>query len=250
MLRLICTILFSLFFSLAFSANFLNNNAQNVLLKDSLNAKSVLKKTIIPVSLISIGAIINNSHFEKQTQINIRNKVGNDFESKIDDYFQYIPIIEMYAADALGVKSKNHWFDQSKYLLISNLISSGITHGLKRGINKTRPDGSPHAFPSGHTSFAFTNATVLFNEFKSSSPILAYSGYAFATTTGTFRVLNNKHWISDVLVGAGIGILVTELVYYFEPLKNFNPFKKDRDIILIPTINKNNQFGIFFSYNF
>jgi hypothetical protein len=200
------------------------------------------------MALIGAGLIVNNSEFEKNLQYNIRNKVGNDFHNSIDDYFQYVPIAEMYIADMFNVKSKNHWFDQTKYLFISNLISSIVTHGLKRATAKTRPDGAPNSFPSGHTSFAFTNATVLYNEFQDSSLLLAYSGYAFATTTATFRVLNNRHWISDVLVGAGIGIFVTNVVYYLEPLKEFNPFKNTRNITLVPIINRG-EYGVYFACN-
>jgi len=161
----------------------------------------------------------------------------------------FVPAVEMYIADVAGVKSKNHWFDQTKNLFISNLLTMGITYSLKYAINKTRPNGSPHSFPSGHTTFAFTNATVLYNEFYESSPVLAYSGYAVAITTGAFRMINNKHWFSDVLVGAGIGILVTNLVYYFEPMKNFNPFKKSKNIVVIPSIDYD-SYGFYFSYRF
>ena len=216
---------------------------------DSLRTKHIIKKSILPVTFISAGLIINNSHFEKDIKINLRNIVGNNFEFPIDDYIQYAPIAQMYIANMFKIKAKNHWFDQTKYLLISNLLTSGITHGIKHITNKTRPNGSPYSFPSGHTTFAFTNATVLFNEFHETAPILGYSGYLFSTTTGVFRMLNNKHWLSDVLVGAGIGIAVTNLVYYFEPFKNFNPFKKSRNITFVPQIN-NNQYRLYFSYKF
>ena len=175
--------------------------------------------------------------------------MGDNYNTSIDDYLPFVPVAEMYIADMYGVKAKNHWFDQTKYLFISNLFTSIITHGLKRVTNKTRPDGSPYSFPSGHTSFAFTNATVLYEEFEDSSPILAYSGYALAATTGAFRMINNKHWLSDVLVGAGIGILVTELVYHFEPLKNFNPFKKTKGITVVPVID-NKNYGIYAQLTF
>lgn len=66
---------------------------------------------------------------------------------------------------------------------------------------------------------------MLYQEFKHAQTYWAYSGYAFALTTGILRVTNYKHSISDVLAGAGLGMLVTNLVYYFEPLKNWNPFK-------------------------
>jgi membrane-associated phospholipid phosphatase len=114
---------------------------------------------------------------------------------------------------------------------------------------KTRANGTSRSFPSGHSTAAFSNASVLYNEFYESSPLLAYSGYTFATATAIFRMSNNRHWVSDVMVGAGIGILVTELVYYFEPLKNFNPFIESKNISLVPQINDEN-YGFYFSYHF
>jgi len=217
--------------------------------KDSLATRTLMYKSLVPVSMMGAGILITGSQFERDLQENLRTKVGDDFHSRIDDYFQYVPIAEMYLADVLGVKSKNHWFDQTKYLLISNLISSGITRGLKVITQKERPNGSNFAFPSGHTSFAFTNATVLKNEFQETSPLLAYSGFAFATTTGVFRMLNNNHWLSDVLLGAGIGMLVTELVYYFEPFKAFNPFQQSESITIIPRI-EGRSYGFYLSYSF
>lgn len=224
-----------------------NNSIQFV---DSLQPKkphSLLKKSIVPLSLIGFGLIINNSDFEKNLQTDLRNSVGNDYGFKIDNYLLFVPVIQMYAADALGVESKNHWFDQTKYLFISNVVATGISELLKSTISKTRPDGDPYSFPSGHTTIAFTNAAVLQNEFQETAPVFAYSGYAFATTTGVFRMLNNRHYLSDVLMGAGIGILVTQLVYHFEPFKNFNPFKKSKGISFFPQY-KENTYGFYFSY--
>ncbi len=215
--------------------------------QDSLRSKKLLYRSILPTTSIIAGILIYDSQFEQDFQENLRSRVGEDFNSNIDEYFPFVPIAEMYLADILGVKSKNHWFDQTKYLLISNLFTSGIKQGLKSLTGKTRPNGDPYSFPSGHTTVAFTNATVLFNEFNASSPLLAYSGFAFATTTGVYRMLNNEHWFSDVLVGAGIGIVVTELVYYFEPFKAFNPFKKSAPITFIPKIREN-EYGFYFSY--
>lgn len=225
----------------------LNLKAQN---SDTLRIESFsYKKTILPLAFIGVGILLNQSQLERNFQENLRTKVGNDFEFSVDDYAQYVPIAEMYIADLAGVRSKNHWFDQSKYLFISNLISASITQGLKNIMLKTRPNGGRFSFPSGHATFAFTNATVVYNEFRQSSPLLAYSSYAFAITTASFRMINNKHWLSDVLVGAGIGIIVTNLVYYFEPLKNFNPFKKSKNITFVPVI-ENDNYGLYFSYKF
>lgn len=211
-------------------------------------SRTLLHKAIVPASLIGVGLLVNNSDFERNLQTDIRNGVGNDYEFPIDDYILFVPIVQMYAADIFGMKAKNHWFDQTKYLFISNVISTGISELLKAAITKTRPDeDNTNSFPSGHSTIAFTNAAVLQNEFQDTSPVYAYSGYAFAATTGVFRMLNNRHYLSDVLVGAGIGIFITQLVYHFEPLKNFNPFKKSKHISFFPQY-KEKTYGFYFKY--
>ncbi len=209
----------------------------------------LLKRSIIPVIFIGAGVAFNESQFEQDLKVSIRNQVGNDFEFRIDDFIQYAPIAEMYIADAFGVPAKNHWFDQTKYLLFSNLLSGGVTVAFKNILNKTRPSGGDYSMPSGHTSLAFTNATVLYNEFNQTAPILAYSGYLFSSATGVFRMINNKHWLSDVLVGAGIGMLATEIIYRIEPLKNWNPFQKTDGVTLVPRFN-DGVVGFYFGMKF
>jgi hypothetical protein len=238
---------FSLFLIFLFSIN--NVSIAEISNKDSSSSNEIYSKLIIPLSLISTGLIVNKSTFEKSVNSDIIDYVGPNYYFGIDDYTQHIPFIEMYIADIAGVEAKNHWFDQTKYLLISNIISSGTTLTLKKLTKKQRPVGADDSFPSGHTTEAFTNATVLYNEFSQTSDILAYSGYAFAVTTGAFRMINNRHWLSDVLVGAGIGMLATELVYYIEPFKDFNPFIDTDNITLIPSYN-NSEYGLYFSYKF
>jgi len=78
----------------------------------------------------------------------------------------------------------------------------------------------------------------MYHEYKDSNRLAAYSGYVFATATGALRMLNNRHYLSDVMTGAGIGILTTNLVYRFEPLKNWHPFGigAEKDISIIPHI--------------
>jgi hypothetical protein len=78
-----------------------------------------------------------------------------------------------------------------------------------------RPDGSTaNSWPSGHTATSFVGATILHKEYGlTRSPWYSVAGYGVATATGVMRVLNNRHWISDVMSGAGIGILSAELGY-------------------------------------
>ena len=49
-------------------------------------------------------------------------------------------------------------------------------------------------------------------------------------------MVNNRHWVSDVVAGAGIGFLVGNLIYHIEPLKNWNPFKKSKNLTFTPII--------------
>ena len=77
------------------------------------------------------------------------------------------------------------------------------THGLKRAIDKERPNGGNHAFPSGHTSAAFTGAAFLERRFgwKAGIPAYLLAGYV-----GWTRVYTHHHDYWDVLAGAVVGI--------------------------------------------
>ena len=61
-------------------------------------------------------------------------------------------------------------------------------------------------------------ATMLHKEYGHRSPWYSIGGYTLATLTGVTRQLNNRHWMSDVMVGAGIGILATEFGYFLADL--------------------------------
>jgi hypothetical protein len=239
-------VFYLLLFVIVYTCPFASAQYQDVNSKTK-NKNTFIKKSFLPGSFIVLGLAFNNSAFEKQLKTDIRKKVGSNYEYRIDDYLQYAPVAEMYIGDNFEIKAKNHWFDQTKYLIISQIISSTITHTIKRTTLKERPNGAKYSFPSGHTTFAFTNATVLFKEFQHSSPTLAYSGYAFAISTGAFRMINNKHWLSDVLVGAGIGIMVTELVYHLQLFKSFNPLKKHNNMTFTPKLI-DNKYGFYLAY--
>jgi len=215
--------------------------------------KSFLKQSIVPLSLIGSGLIINYSGgaIGKENLQEHINRAFPDFNSNVDDFLLFVPALTMYTADLLKVESKNDVFTQTKILFISAIATNAITFGLKHATKETRPNGENDlSFPSGHTSNAFMMATVLFHEFKETKPVLAYSGFVFASATGALRVMNNAHWVSDVLVGAGIGIIVTDLVYRFEPLKDWNPFKNDKISTIISPSYKENTIGFYANIQF
>lgn len=67
------------------------------------------------------------------------------------------------------------------------------------------------AFPSGHTTMAFALATSLANEIK--RPWASVGLFAAAAGTGWSRLNDNKHWLSDVIAGAAVGVTSAELIY-------------------------------------
>ena len=91
-------------------------------------------------------------------------------------------------------------------------------------------------YPSGHTATAFTGATLLAHEYGHRSVWIPIAGYTVATATGVMRVLNNRHHVSDVIVGAAVGILAAELAYWatdaiFNDWKVFKLHKGHYDVI-------------------
>ncbi|MDP2338890.1 MAG: phosphatase PAP2 family protein [Bacteroidota bacterium] len=195
--------------------NFTSSYAQT----DSIHSekpgrKQFLKQQVVPLSLVLTGSLLNIGTIKNRIEDAIpETNIG------LDDYLQYSPMAQMYLYDALGFKHQNSVFDQTKYLVITQLISGIVVQGLKSATKVSRPTGANNSFPSGHTTFAFAGATVLYHEFIDTDPWLAYSGYFVATATGCLRMTNRAHWLPDVLTGAGIGILTGNLVYYLKPLK-------------------------------
>lgn len=216
-----------------------------VAVKDSIGKQSRefrLSRQVAPATLILAGFAVTGHPAKEKLQ-----DMFPRTNTRVDNYLQWSPGFVMYTADIFGVKHKNNAFNQTKYLIISQLATSGIVQLLKYTTNVTRPNGGTHSFPSGHTSNAFAGATVLFHEYSESCLPVAISGYVLSSATGVLRVTNNRHWVPDVLVGAGIGIIVTNLVYYIEPLKNWDPFKLSakRNITLLPSIDAGNNSYMF-----
>ena len=139
----------------------------------------------------------------------------SDFKTGIDDYAQFFGPVATVGLKLAGVEGRSDW----PRLLASAAMSYGImaafVNGIKYTAKEMRPDGSTaNSWPSGHTATAFVGATLLHKEYGlTRSPWYSVAGFGVATATGVMRVLNNRHWVSDVMSGAGIGIISTELGY-------------------------------------
>ena len=138
-----------------------------------------------------------------------------DFKTGIDDYLQFFGPAMTVGLKLGGYEGRSDWPRLLASAGMSYLIMAGLVNGIKYSAKEMRPDGSTaNSWPSGHTATAFVGATLLHKEYGlTRSPWWSVAGYGVATATGVMRVLNNRHWISDVMSGAGIGILSGELGY-------------------------------------
>lgn len=172
-----------------------------------------------------------------------RNKNFPDFSNHADDAMQFIPIAIVYGLDLVNVRSKDDLLNRTLILVKSEILMNGIVQFLKQTTDISRPNGAnTHSFPSGHTAQAFVAATFMHQELGHKSVWFSIGAFSMASAVGVFRVLNNRHWISDVLAGAGIGILSTKIGYATHRYK----WGKKPGLVALPTYN--NGPGIFISW--
>ena len=138
-----------------------------------------------------------------------------DFKTGIDDYTQFFGPAMTVGLKLCGYEGRSDWSRLLASAGMSYALMAVLVNGIKYSAKEMRPDGSTaNSWPSGHTATAFVGATLLHKEYGlTRSPWWSVAGYGVATATGVMRVLNNRHWISDVMSGAGIGIMSTELGY-------------------------------------
>lgn len=201
------------------------------------------KQFILPASLM-VGGLMTQGTISRNVRDELVKSYPN-FHSEADDIIQYVPFGVMFGLDAIGLKGKHKLGDQLILSVLSTTLSQGITQSLKYIVKYPRPDADGNeSFPSGHTTMAFTSATVLHHEFGEKSVAISILGYSAATATGAMRMLNNRHWLADVLFGAGVGIASTHAVYAVYPWLKHKVFKRNK-VVALPTYSTQNGGGIY-----
>ncbi|ELR70241.1 hypothetical protein C900_03926 [Fulvivirga imtechensis AK7] len=175
------------------------------------------------------------------------------FQTSIDDHLRYAPVVMVYGLNMMGIHGENNFGERTIILSKIFLLQHVLTSTMKKGFGMVRPSGEGLSFPSAHTSRAFATATFMHHEYKDVSPWYSVAGYTFAVATGALRVINNHHWLPDVLVGAGVGILATELVYLTHQhklTKWLNRDKKKRNKVMMAPVYNGKTPGIYMSLSF
>lgn len=183
---------------------------------------------IVPSVAAVGGALCVKTAWGKQFRHWTQKNLSRHGEKKVwaDNCMPYVPAAAVYALDLCGVKAQHSFLDRTIILGMSAVTMVAVTKGAKMAFKESRPDGNgKDAFPSGHTAISFMCAEFLWQEYRASKPWIGYTGYALAAGVAYLRVHNNRHWVSDVVAGAAVGMLSTKFAYWLYP-KLFKEHKR------------------------
>lgn len=177
------------------------------------------RELILPGTLITIGIagyFMDGFYgFNKETD-DAMSKMRGSCYFHLDDYLQYLPAVTYLTFDAIGIKGKHTFKERVAVEATAYLAMTALTNIGKHTFREKRPDTEVrNSFPSGHTATAFTGAELMRIEYGLG---LGIASYALATGVSFLRMYNGRHWLNDVIAGAGIGILSARIGYWMLPL--------------------------------
>jgi membrane-associated phospholipid phosphatase len=194
----------------------------------------IFKASVVPALFIGYGLTTikdNGLYSSYNAQRDILRNFPN-FHTKIDDALVFAPFAELALVNLLNIRSNNDFLNTSILIMKAEAINAVFVLGLKNITNQERPNGeNRYSLPSGHTAHAFLAASILHSELRHKSQWYGIGAYTIATSVGVLRMLNNEHWQSDVLVGAGIGIMSSHAAY----LSHRNRWGRKPAIVFMPT---------------
>ncbi len=209
------------------------------------SCKFSTKQLIAPALLIGFGTwgLAAESPIDR-----LEDKAKDDLnphghKCKADEYIQYVPTAA-HLFLGFGVKSKHNFRDRLIASATANLMMGTVVNIVKYTVKETRPDSSKrNSFFSGHTATAFTGAELMRIEYGWG---YGSAAYAVAASVGFLRVYNKRHWVGDVLAGAGVGILCADVGYWMLPVwkRLFRIDKKKeskRTIVAAPFYQQDNK---------
>lgn len=187
-----------------------------------------VERLIIPSMFIAFGSW----RFTDNWMVSANEGVRSGMESlrsnhyfHADDYIQYLPAAAHLGIEYFGVPARNNIVERLFITANSWAVMGVLVNATKYSVGSLRPDKSSHnSFPSGHTATAFMGAEMVRIQYGA---VAGISSYTVATLTGILRMYNNRHWLNDVIAGAGIGILSARIGNWLLPLER-RWFKLDK----------------------
>lgn len=179
---------------------------------------TVFKPTqlVAPLSLMTVGAVSVGRSYNHCVK-NKMSQLRSGHYAHIDNTLQYLPAIAFMGMDYCGVRAVHPFRERLMLAATSHLITATMVLGVKFSVKSLRPDGTAYnSFPSGHTALVFTGAELVRKEYGT---IAGLAAYGMAASVGALRMYNERHWLCDVLAGAGIGILSAKAAYWLLPME-------------------------------
>lgn len=218
--------------------------ADSIMPKDSMKPtffkRVPYKELIVPAALMTYGIVALESHYLIGQNHHIKTEINEHSRGKFtaDDFSQYAGTAATFGLEAFGVQPKHNIKQRLFTAAVAHAIMATTVYTIKNTGTVWRPDSSANnSFPSGHTATAFVGAELMWQEYKDQSIWYGVAGYAVAAGTGFFRMYNDKHWFSDVAMGAGIGILSTKIAYWLLPLVEDKLQTHKRNYVFMPGYN-------------
>lgn len=174
---------------------------------------------IVPGSMIAVGIFGTYNDAFQEVNHHIKDgmkRLRDGRKLHFDDYIQYIPVVAYAGLGAVGVRCKHDFKERMAAGLTAYAAMAIIVNAGKYSFKVKRPDASTrNSFPSGHSGVVFTGAELMREEYGNA---IGAAAYAVAATVGFMRMYNERHWLSDVIAGAGIGILSARIGYWMLPV--------------------------------
>ncbi|TWI86565.1 phosphatase PAP2 family protein [Chitinophaga japonensis] len=185
--------------------------------------------TRLGIVLGATGLLMAGDHEIKQFFSGNRTKSINSVSGQIEPFGNtYGPLLlgGMYLA---GVVTRERPLEHASLMATKSLIISTLFYtATKAIIRRQRPaftndpfsynapfsmDKRFTSFPSGHMHTVMTIATALAEVYGKDHPWVPWVAYSIAGLTGVSRLYDNRHWSSDVWIGASLGYFVTKTVF-------------------------------------
>jgi membrane-associated phospholipid phosphatase len=185
-----------------------------------ITASPAFRRTVVPATLLTLATLGTEKVDVFETDEALRAEVQGHvhIQTSIDDYLRNVPAYASIGLSLAGVKGQHNTLNQALLFGLTYTINNTLTSNLKQLTHVARPNGASFdSFPSQHTSAAFSAARLLDKEYGQRSVWYSVGGYTVATVTGGLRIAKDNHWLSDVMAGAGVGLLSTELAYWAYP---------------------------------
>ncbi len=176
---------------------------------------------IIPAGFITYGVVAQCNPLLQKANAEVKSAAFRAFRGRTHGRLPAIRPVAAYFGLS-WIRTEHNFWKKTIVAATSYLVMAAIVNTMKFAIPVQRPDGSAwnSASPQDTLQPRFTGAHLLFREYKSVSPWIGVAGYAAATATGVMRILSRRHWLSDVVTGAGIGIASVEIAYLLLPVFN------------------------------